>query len=228
MQCAEVLARLQAQARPENVALMARFGVVPRHALGLSTPALQKLAREVKRDHTLAQQLWGAGVHEAFTLAALVDDPRQVTEAQMERWVSQLYSWDICDVLCQRLFSYTPYAAAKAAAWSRRPEEYVRRAGFVLMAALALKGHATPDKQLLPFLPLIRRGAADERNFVKKAVSWALRGIGKRNAVLNQAATQVARELAGAESRSARWVGHDALRELTSAAVQARLADGCG
>ncbi len=228
MELSEVLARLQAQARPENVALMVRFGVVPRQALGLSTPALQQLAREIKRDHALAQRLWEADVHEARILAALVDDPKQVTAAQMERWAAALYSWDICDSLCQRLFSATPYAAAKAAAWSACPEEYVKRAGFVLMAALALKSRPTSDKQLLAFLPLIRREATDERNFVRKAVNWALRGIGKRNAALNQAAIKLAQELARSESRSARWIGHDALRELQSAAVQARFKDDCG
>jgi 3-methyladenine DNA glycosylase AlkD len=223
----EVMARLRAQANQANVAGMARYGISSENTLGVSMPCLRALAREIKKSHALALALWGSGVHEARILAALVDDPRQVTEAQMERWVVELDSWDVCDALCMNLFSRLPGAARVAAAWSRRPEEYVKRAGFVVMASLGLKGRKTPGKQLLAFLPLIRAGAVDERNYVKKAVNWALRQIGKRDAALNRAAIEAAREIAGLDAKSAHWIAADALRELTGPAVQARLrADG--
>jgi 3-methyladenine DNA glycosylase AlkD len=224
MRYEDVISSLKAQANPANVAGMARFGISSSRTLGVGMPALEKLAKAIKKDHPLALRLWNSGVHEARILASMVDDPKQVTEAQMEGWVGEVDSWDVCDSLCMKLYSRTPFAAEKATAWSQRPEEFVKRAGFVVMASLGLKGRKAPEKQLLAFLPLIRRGAVDERNYVKKAVNWALRQIGKRDAVLNASAARLAQELTLTKSKSARWIGADALRELTSEAVRARLA----
>lgn len=224
MDCAEIVARLRALANPENVAGMARFGINPENTLGISIPTLRKLAKEAGRDHDLAQQLWATGLHEARILAAFVDDPRRVTPEQMEAWVQEFDSWDVCDQVCCNLFDRTPWAYEKAAAWSARSAEYVKRAGFALMAALAWHDKKAPDSALAAFLPLIQREAGDGRNYVKKAVNWALRQIGKRSRPLNALAVQTAQELAQSESKAARWVASDALRELTSAAVQERLA----
>lgn len=220
---AQILAELQAMANPANVAGMARYGINPAHTLGVSMPVVRSLARRTGKDHALAAELWASGIHEARILAALVDDPRQVSEAQMEAWVSDFDSWDVCDQVCGNLFDRTQFAYEKAAAWTARPEEFVKRAGFVLVTQLAVHDRKTPDEVFETFLPLIAREAGDRRNFVKKAVNWALRQIGKRSRRLNGPAVTLARELAGREDSGARWIGKDALRELTSAPVRARL-----
>ncbi len=214
MQAKEILKQLKSLRNPRNVAGMARFGINPRNTLGVSIPTLRRIARQAGKDHRLAQELWASGIHEARILAAIVDVPEQVTEAQMERWVKDFDSWDVCDQVCSNLFDKTAYAHRKAAQWSRRDDEFVKRAGFVLMAALAVHDKSAPDAAFSKFLPLITRGATDERNFVKKAVNWALRQIGKRNAALNRAAIATAREIQRIDSKSARWVAADALREL--------------
>jgi 3-methyladenine DNA glycosylase AlkD len=202
---------------------MARYGISRVNTLGVSAPDLWGLARRIGRDHELALALWDSGIHEARKLAALIDDPRLVTSGQMERWVEDLDSWDVCDAVCSVLFDKTPHAWTKAAAWTRRRGEFVRRAGFVLMAALAVHDKEAPDGRFLALLPLIERGATDERNFAKKAANWALRQIGKRNLQLNRAAVARARRIRQLESPAARWVAADALRELTSPATTARL-----
>jgi 3-methyladenine DNA glycosylase AlkD len=214
MQAKEILRRLKAQSNPRNVAGMARFGIRPHHAYGISMPTLRRIARQAGKDHRLAQKLWQSGIHEARILAALIDVPEQVTEAQMERWVKDFDSWDVCDQVCSNLFDKTLFAYRKAVAWSRREEEFVKRAGFALMAALAWHDKSASDTALRKFLPAIKRGATDERNFVKKAVNWALRQIGKRNAALHRAAIAAAREIQQIDSPAARWVAADALREL--------------
>jgi len=219
----EALERLRALADPEAKAGMARFGIETRQALGVSIPKLRSLAREIGRDHVLAGKLWASGVHEARVLAALVDDPKLVSEEQMERWVVEIDSWDVCDGVCSTLFDRTPFAHAKAAEWSARDEEFVKRAGFVLMAALAVHDKKAPDGRFLEMLPLIEREASDERNFVKKAVNWALRQIGKRNRSLNAAAIEAGERIRAQGSRAARWIAADALRELRSDSVRARL-----
>jgi 3-methyladenine DNA glycosylase AlkD len=223
MKCEEVLERLSALANPENVAGMARYGINPQNTLGISVPTLRKLAKEIGRDHALAQELWASGVHEARSLAALIDDPRQVTEEQMERWVADFDSWDVCDGCCGDLFDKTPFAHRKAVEWAGRDEEFVKRAGFALMAWLAVHDKKAPDEAFLAFLPVIARESGDGRNFVKKAVNWALRGIGKRNAALNAMAIQTAQEIQSMGSRPGRWIASDALRELTSDKVRERL-----
>ncbi len=211
---------------PRNVEGMARFGISATNTLGISVPALKKLARGIGRDHALARRLWDSGIHEARHLAALIDEPALVAERQMERWAKDFDSWDIVDGCCLNLFAETPYAHRKAVEWSRREEEYVKRAAFSLMAVLAVHDKQAADAKFLRFLPIIKREAVDERNFVKKAVNWALRQIGKRNLNLNRAAIRTAREIRQIDSRSARWIAADALRELTSDAVQRRLRAG--
>jgi 3-methyladenine DNA glycosylase AlkD len=216
MNIRKVMATLKRQANAANAAGMARFGINPRGTLGVSIPALRKLAKEIKRDHALALQLWSSGIHEACILAGLVADPVALTEREMERWVRDFDSWDICDQVCSNLFDKTPWAWKKAVQWTTRNEEFVKRAGFVLMAALSVHDKAAPDAGFLAFLPIIRREAGDDRNFVKKAVNWALRQIGKRNERLRRAAVLTAERIRKLDTRSARWIAADALRELQS------------
>lgn len=219
----EILKLLQLQANPDNVAGMARYGINPHNTLGVPIPQLRKLAREQGKDHSLALALWETGIHEARLLASMVDDFHQVDEAQMERWVQDFDSWDICDQVVSNLFDRTPFAYEKAREWSARSEEFVKRAGFVLMAGLAVHDKKAPDTAFTSFFPILVREACDERNFVKKAVNWALRGLGKRNRFLNLVAIRTAQEIRELDCKAARWIAADALRELTSEKIQARL-----
>ncbi len=202
---------------------MARYGINVDRAFCVSMPELRKLAKELKKDHDLALGLWDTGYHEAKLLAGLVDDHRLVTEGQMDKWAAEFDSWDVCDQCCSNLFDKTQFAYGKALAWTRDEREFVRRAGFVLMATLAVHDKKAPDKVFELFFPFIVKGSTDERNFVKKAVNWALRQIGKRNLELNKKAIEVAMEIRGMNSKSARWVAADALRELQSEAVRKKL-----
>ena len=220
---AAVLLKLKAQADPKVRAAMVRFGVHVKKAHGISTPVLHKLAREIGTDHRLAQQLWASGIHEARILAGMVDDPTEVTPQQMERWARDFNAWDAVDGSCCHLFVFAAPAWRKALEWSRREPEYVKRAGFALMAYLAVHDKQAPDAKFERLLLIIQRQATDERNFVKKAVNWALRQIGKRNWRLNRLAIRAAKQIRGMDSSAARWVAADALRELTSPAVQRRL-----
>lgn len=210
----DVIAELRAQGSPENVAGMARFGIRPANALGVSMVTLRKTARRLGRDHALARDLWASGVHEARILAALVDEPERVTSAQMDRWMRAFDSWDVCDQVCANLFDRTPFAWEKAVAWSRREPEFERRAGFALMASLARHAKDAPDARFRAFFPAIRAGATDERNYVWKAVSWALREVGKRGGALQAAAVKEAEALVALPDRTARRIGREALREL--------------
>jgi 3-methyladenine DNA glycosylase AlkD len=223
VRCGEILDVLKNLGDPRNVEGMARFGIKPAVAYGVPKPALRRLVREIGWDHELAQQLWASGVHEARVLASMIDDPTEVTGAQMESWANDLDNWDICDQCCMNLFWKTAFAYEKAEEWSANGKEFVKRAGFVLMASLAIHDKKASDSKFERFLSSIEREAADDRNFVRKAVNWALRQIGKRNGSLRQKAIQVALELRQAESKSARWIGSDALRELTSDAVRDRV-----
>ena len=223
MQYEDILNQLQALADPEAVAGMAKFAVGGQHTLGISIPTLRKMAKAAGKNHELARQLWNSGIHEARILATMIEEPKKVTEVQMEAWVSEFDSWDLCDQCCLNLFRRTPFAFPKAQEWSSRSEEFVKRAAFALMATLAVHDKQAGDDSFAPFLAIIQREATDERNFVKKAVNWALRQIGKRNLSLNEAAIQTAREIQQLESKSARWIGADALRELTSDKVPQRL-----
>jgi len=202
---------------------MKRFGIITDAAYGVSAPVLRSIAKEIGKDHRLAQQLWAAEILDARCLAALIDEPADVTEDQMERWVGDFDSWAICDVCCCNLFDRTRYAWKKAPEWCRREGEFVKRAGFVLMAGLAVHDTSASDERFERFFPLIRAGADDGRNFVRKAVNWALRQIGKRNSALNKKALRAAREIRRMPQPSARWIAADAIRELSGDAVQRRL-----
>ena len=219
----QIMKRLRAAARPDQLEGMARYGINPRNRLGVSMPELRALAKAIGRDHRLALRLWDSGIPDARILASIVEEPEEVTGAQMEAWVRGLDSWDVCDQVCLNLFDKTPFAPRKIAQWAVRQEEFVKRAAFSLVACLAWHDKKAPDSLFLSFLPLIRGGATDERNLVKKAVSWALRHIGKRNLNLHRAALRAAGELQTLDSRSARWIAAQVLRELQSEAVQQRL-----
>jgi len=209
---------------PANLEGMARFGINTERALGISVTELRAYARTLGRDHDLAAGLWSSGVHEARILASIVDDPALVTRAQMERWVRDLDSWDLCDQTCGNLFDRTPFAFAKALEWSGREEEFNKRAGFALMAYTAVHRRDVPDQEFEAFLAPIRAHATDDRTYVKKAVNWALRQIGKRSPRLHRKAIATARAIQRIDAPSARWIARDALRELESAAVRERLA----
>jgi 3-methyladenine DNA glycosylase AlkD len=210
-----VIQELRARADPRNVEGMVRFGINPMNTLGISVVELRRLAKRTGTDHGLALELWETGFHEARILASMIDDPAEVTEAQMESWVKVFDSWDVCDQVCMNLFSKSRTAYEKAREWSSREPEFEKRAGFTLIAVLAWHDKKMQDKRFEEFLILITRQALDERNYVKKAVNWALRQIGKRNAALNKKAVKVARDIQKLGSPGARWIAADALRELT-------------
>lgn len=218
-----ILKRLQSLGNPKAVEGMARFGITTLKAFGVSTPVLKEMAREIGKNHDLALELWSTGVLEARGIAAVIDEPSKVTEKQMEEWVKDFDNWAVCDGCCMYLFDKTTFAWKKVVEWSRREKEFEKRAAFSLMAVLAVHNKKAKDKQFLSLFPIIKREAVDERNFVRKAVNWALRQVGKRNLALNKKAIQVAKEIQKMDSRSAKWVAADALRELTSVAVQRRL-----
>ncbi|MFC2001179.1 DNA alkylation repair protein [Chloroflexota bacterium] len=223
MEYNEIMQKIKSLSDPEAVRGMARFGINTDTSYGVSVYDLRKLAKETGKDHALAKQLWESGIHEAHILASMVDKPEMVTDVQMENWVKGFNSWDVCDLCCSNLFDKTRFAYQKAEAWSEREEQFVKRAGFVLMAALAVHDKTASDEELIKFMPIIKRESTDDRNFVKKAVNWALRQIGKRNLSLNQMAIKTAEEIGQIDSRSARWIAADALRELTGEPVQKRL-----
>ncbi len=222
MKYEEVMSHLRSLANPEAVAGMARFGINPDHTLGISIPNLRKLAKIIGKDHSLAQELWASGVHEARILASMVDDPAKVTQEQMERWAAEFDSWDVCDQCCSNLFDKCTLAYQEAVEWSGREQEFVKRAGFALMACLAVHDKKAADEKFLAFLPTIKREAVDPRNYVRKAVNWALRQIGKRNAGLNRAAIEAAQEILALDSKAARWIASDAPRELSKERIQKR------
>jgi len=222
-QCNAIIAHLQTRANPHNVAGMARFGINPDHTLGISIAVLRPIVKETGKNQELSEMLWQSQIHEARILAAYIGMPGRVTEEQMERWALDFDSWDICDQCCSNLFSLTVFAYPKALEWSHRKEEFVKRAGYVLMTQLAVKDKKASNRQFEQFFEAIIAGSSDRRNFVKKAVNWALRQIGKRNIVLNQKAIVLAREIQKLDSPAARWIAADALRELTGPAVQAKL-----
>jgi 3-methyladenine DNA glycosylase AlkD len=219
-----VIEELQQKGNPNSVVGMARFGIQTGKALGVSIPQLREVAKQVGTNHELAQKLWKTGIHEARILASMIDNPEKVSEDQMERWAEDFDSWDVVDGCCGNLFDKTEFAVRKAHEWSERKEEYIKRAGFALMAELAVHDKKASDKTFLDFLPVIVRESSDERNFVKKAVNWALRQIGKRNPVLNVAAIKTCATIKNSDSRSAKWIAADALRELTSVYVRKKLA----
>jgi 3-methyladenine DNA glycosylase AlkD len=211
----EIIKDLKSQKNPKNVEGMARFGINPDKAFGISIPYLRGLAKKVGKDHPLAQKLWATGYHEARILAGMIDGPALVTEEQMDKWANDFDSWDTCDQVCMNLFDKTKYAYDKAKEWARADKEFVKRAGFALMACLAWHDKTAPDKKFRPFFPLIKKASTDERNFVKKAVNWALRQIGKMRPNLKNEAIKTARQIEMLDNKTARWIAKDALRELT-------------
>jgi 3-methyladenine DNA glycosylase AlkD len=219
----DILKKLKAKARPDQLAGMARYGISTEGRLGVKVPDMRKIAKEAGKDHTLALELWKTGIPEAQIVAALVGEPEKLSDAQMEDWVRDFNSWDVCDQVCMNLFDKSPLALKKINDWARREEEFVKRAAYALIACLAWHDKEAEDETFIKLFPVIKRGATDERNYVKKSVNWALRHIGKRNSPLNRAAIDVAEEIKHMDSKAARWIASDALRELKSENVQKRL-----
>ncbi len=219
----EILEKLKGKARPDQVEGMAKYGIAAEGRLGVSVPDMRKIAKESGKDHQLALELWKTGIPEARIVAAMIGEPEKLTEEQMEDWVKDVNSWDVCDQVCMNLFEKPPLAWKKILDWSEREEEFVKRTAFALIACLAWHGKYTEDEKFIELFPVIKRGATDERNYVKKAVSWALRNIGKRNPNLNKAAIKATKDIQRIHSRAARWITADAIRELESEAVQRRL-----
>jgi 3-methyladenine DNA glycosylase AlkD len=218
-----VVAELQRVGTKRNVDGMARFGICAVKVYGVSKPKLDELAKKIGRNHDLGLTLWATGIHDAKILAGMISEPAKVTISQMEEWVRDFDNWDTCDGTCCHLFVFAAPAWEKAIAWTRRKEEFQKRAGFALLAYLACHDKSAENARFTNFLKIIERESDDDRNFVRKAVNWALRNIGKRNTKLNRAAIAAAGRLRKRESRVARWIAADALRELRGEAVQSRL-----
>ena len=219
-----VLCWLEARGTLADREGMARFGIRSKQVYGVSMTTMRPLIKQLGKDHELAVALWETGWHEARILASFVAEPNRVTPRLMDRWCRDFDNWAVCDSVCLHLFDRTPHAFDKVAVWSRRRDEFVKRAAFALLAGLAVHDKRSEDARFIQCLPLIEQAAVDPRNFVKKAVNWALRQIGKRNLALHAAATELAERLVVSSAAAPRWVGKDALRELTSPAVQTRLA----
>lgn len=223
----EIIKKLELLGTPENVAGMARFAIVTKKAFGVSAPNLKELAKEIKKQtkdrHALALELWQTEIHEARAIAYLIDNPKDVTEKQMDSWAADFDNWAICDGTCGHLFCRTEFAYKKVLEWSEREEEFIKRAGIVLMAWLAVHDKNANDEQIAQFLPILETKAGDERNFIKKAVNWSLRQIGKRNLHLNKLAIETAEKIKLQNTKSARWIAADALRELQNEKVLERL-----
>jgi len=227
MNSRDILKELKSKANPRNVEGMARFGISKKGTLGVAIPDIRRIAKRIGKNHGLSKELWVSGIHEARILAGLIADPALMSERQMGKWAQDFDSWDVCDQVSCNLFDKTKFAYKKVFEWARRREEFVKRTAFTLIACLASHDRTAKDEKFLKFFPLIKAAAIDERNFVKKAVNWALRGIGKRNIALNKAAIKLARLMLASPraktSKSLRWVAAGALSELESQAVQKRL-----
>jgi 3-methyladenine DNA glycosylase AlkD len=223
MQYNDILKKLETLSNPEAVKGMAMYGITPGRTYSVSIPDLRKIAKETGKNHALAQQLWTSNIRETRILASMIDDPEMVTDEQMDSWVREFDYWEICDQCIMNLFRWTKFAYRKAVEWSSNNEEFVKRAGFVLMACLAVSDKKAGNEQFERFLPIIKREATDNRTCVKKAVSWALRQIGKRNPDLNKKAIETAKEMQQLDSKTAKWNASNALRELTSEVIQKRL-----
>ena len=219
----EVIAELKKHYNPRNVEGMARYGINVEKAFGVNVPLLHALAKKIGKNHELALELWESGYHEARHVASMIDDPKLVTKSQMNKWVKDFNSWDICDGTCSNLFRKTPHAIEKIFEWCERKEEFVRRTGFSLICYVAVHDKKRDDKDFLQFFPIIKKHSVDERNLVKKAVNWALRSIGKRSKFLNKEALKLAKEIQSLDSKSARWIANDAIRELTNPKILMRM-----
>jgi 3-methyladenine DNA glycosylase AlkD len=223
----EIIKKLESLENPENIAGMKRFGIVTKKAFGVSAPVLKDLGKEIKKQtkerHKLALELWQTGIHEARIIAYLIDNPKEVTESQMDNWVKDFDNWAICDGTCGHLFCKTEFAYKKVLEWSESEEEFIKRAGIVLIAWLAVHDKKVSDDKIVDFLRILEQKSDDERNFIRKAVNWSLRQIGKRSLYLNKLAIESAEQIKTRNTKSARWIAADALRELREEKVQARL-----
>jgi 3-methyladenine DNA glycosylase AlkD len=219
----EVISELKKHYSQRNIDGMTRFGITSVKAFGVSAPIIKSIAKQIGKNHGLALELWETGYHEARAVAMMIADPKLVTKSLMNKWVHNFDSWAVCDGTCLYLFRFTPVAFDKAIEWCDRKEEYVRRAGFAMMAVLAVHDKKRDDKDFLQFFPLIKKHSIDERNFVKKAVNWALRQIGKQSKFLNKEAIKLAKEIQSLDSKSARWIANDAIRELTNPKILAKI-----
>jgi len=223
MEYEKVIEKLKYLSNPKAIIGMARYGITPENTYGVSIPNLRKTAKEIGINRKLAQKLWATNIRETKILASMIEDPEMVIEEQIEGWVKEFNYWEICDQCCMNLFEKTRFAYKKAVEWSSRGKEFVKRAGFVLMARLAVSDKKADDDKFEKFFAIIKKEVTDDRNYVKKAVNWALRQIGKRNLNLNGKAIKIAKEIQEMDSKSAKWIASDTLRELTSEAVQKRL-----
>jgi len=222
----EIIKHLESLENRANIAGMARFGIVTKKAFGVSAPVLKEIAKDAKKQtnerHKLALELWESGIHEARIIAYLIDNPQEVSPEQMDKWANDFDNWAICDGTCGHLFCKTEFAYQKVFEWSAKDEEFIKRAGIVLIAWLAVHDKKASDEKISKFLPILEKHADDERNFIKKAVNWSLRQIGKRNANLNKLAIETAKRIKAQKTKSARWIASDALRELTGEKIQVR------
>ena len=223
LNCKEVIAKLRSMEKPEAVKYMARYGINPENNWGVSVGDIKNLSKEIGKDHKLALKLWNTKIRDARMVAALIEDPKQVTKEQLNTWVSDFNSWDICDHCCMHLLDKTPFAYNNVEEWTASDLEFTKRAGFALLASLTLHDKKRDDEDFLKYLQLIKREAIDDRNYVKKAVNWSLRTIGKRSLFLNEKAIETAKEIKKLDSKAARWIATDAIRELTSKKIQERL-----
>lgn len=223
MEFEEIIKELEELSNPDDVEGMARFGISHKKTYGVRIPELRRIAKQTGKNHELAEKLWNAGYGDTKILACIIEDPKKVQEDQIEKWAHDFDSWDVCDQCCMNLIRKTPFAYKKIFEWSTYEEEFIKRAAFTLIAVLAVHDKKAEDEKFEQFFPIIIMESTDERNFVKKAVNWALRQIGKRNIDLNRKAIEIGEELLKIDSRSAKWIATDALRELNSEKIQTRL-----
>jgi len=221
----EIIKKLKSLANPKNVEGMARFGISSKNTLGISVVEIRKMGKEIGKNHKIAQELWKSGLHEARILAGIVGEPEKVTEKEMDKWVADFDSWDVCDLCCSNLFDKTGFVDKKIKSYANRKEEFVKRTAFALIACLSVHDKELKDKDFEKYFAIIKKASTDERNYVRKAVNWALRQIGKRNKKLNKEAIKVAKDILNTYKgdKTARWIANDALRELGSKKVQERL-----
>ncbi len=210
----DIVSKLKSKANPDNLEGMTRYGISTTNRLGVSIPELRKTAKEIGKNHKLASQLWAKGIDETKILASMIAEEDKLTEEQAEKWVVDFNSWDVCDQVCMNLFRKMPFAGKKIKEWSKRKEEFVKRAAFSLIACVAVYYKEMPDDKFIKFLPIIKNGSTDERNYVKKAVSWALRNIGKKNKNLNKEAIKFAQEMERVDSKPAKWIARDTLKDI--------------
>ena len=223
MEYKEIIDFLKSMGNLKNVEGMARYGINPHNNLGVSIYNLRPLAKKIGKDHNLALRLWDSGIHDARLLAVFIEDIEKVTEKQMDLWAKDFDSWDICDQACTSLFDASPLAWKKISDWAKRDEEFVKRAAFSMLAGLAVHDKNASNEKFTEFSNLLKENSIDERNYVKKAVNWALRNIGKRNQFLNKKMIELSKEILLIDSKSARWIANDAIRELTSQKVKDKL-----